>query len=84
MLELSERQRRDIFVAPNPVVTQAPSGAASSEYPIAAAHARHSLPHCQPLGAFGGNNKNCVRFQLKITIAITRNFATFSNPLPAD
>jgi len=27
-----ERQRRGIFVTPNPVVTQAPSGAASSEY----------------------------------------------------
>jgi hypothetical protein len=32
VLEFSKRQRRDIFVAPNPVVTQAPSGAASSEY----------------------------------------------------
>jgi hypothetical protein len=32
LLEFLERQRRGIFVAPNPVVTQAPSGAASSEY----------------------------------------------------
>jgi hypothetical protein len=31
LLEFSERQRRDIFVAPNPVVTQAPSGAAYSD-----------------------------------------------------
>lgn len=31
LLDFSERQRRDIFVAPNPVVTQAPSGAAYSD-----------------------------------------------------
>jgi hypothetical protein len=30
--EFSERRRRGIFAAPNPVVTQAPSGVASSEY----------------------------------------------------
>jgi hypothetical protein len=32
LLEFLKRQRRGIFVAPNPVVTQAPLGAASSEY----------------------------------------------------
>jgi len=32
VLEFSKRQRRDIFVVQNPVVTQAPSGVASSEY----------------------------------------------------
>jgi hypothetical protein len=32
MLEFSKRQRRGMFVVQNPVVTQAPSGVASSEY----------------------------------------------------
>jgi hypothetical protein len=96
--EFPKRQRRDIFVVQNPIVTQAPSGATYSDdaAPDGAwksggvRYYKDSAPTALANGSSDGQlgidcsrtNKKLRRFLTEITIAITRDFAMFIVPLP--